>query len=948
MGLGGRDRRSGSNAERARLRVTRAIKAAIQQAFAQDTSLGLLLEECIKTGTYCSYRPGDAPVDWQFSAGAPATMSADKDPRRSIPVATIQPEFSEKTPFVGRQSELGLLSSCLDDVQAGRGRLVLVGGAAGVGKTRLAVEIAKHALARGMPVLVGHCDDREDPLAYGPFVEIIETALSRAPSHEVFRELLGRNAPDVARAVPQLRRVMPDLLPSGELPSDQSRHLMFRGIAEFASRYGSQRSFVVRLEDLHWADEASLMLLTFLAQRIATTPVLILGTYRDLEMKLDRPLAKALEDLIRSHSVLQIKLEGLSEEAVAEMLRGLSGFELSDRVVSLFYSETEGNPFFVEELFQHLVEQGQLTSSVESQQTLEITDTAVPDSVRLVIGRRLERLEETTRRVLRVAAIVGRSFSFELLETSSRAVEAEPLLNALEEAEEFGLIQSIPGHQDAVYRFSHELIRQAVIRELSHARYQRLHLQVADAIENLYQGQLGDHTSDLAHHLWQAGSSAPPSRTVHFLATAAKQEIGQNAFESALRHLRNARELIKKLPESAERGLRELDIQIDYGNALVVSKGNYAPEVGEAYQRARELSHKFADRELQRFSVAFGLWMFHIARGEHVIARSFAEEMLVMAQCGQDHGLLAGAYSVLGNSQFFMGQFAAAHSSYQQGLVHYDPDQHRKLARVFGQDAGLSCLCYDAMALWILGFPDQAAKKAEDALAFARGVKEPYDLAWCSAQLAMYFQLRLELDRAEAVVEEGLAVAVKHEFSQPQTALRLYRFIGLTLQGKTNREMVTGLGGKGKAPYELAGTWGRGTVAEALIHGGRIDAGAVMLGEAREMMERNEERYFETEIDRVEGVLALKRAETCEPREREVLTDQAERCFLRALHTAREQNAKIFELRAAASLGRLMIRQDKLAEAAALVKDVYDWFSEGFDSYELVAARAILRDAHSV
>jgi len=808
VGLSGRDRRSGSNAERARLSVRGAIKAAIQQVSAQDKSLGLLLQRCVKTGTFCSYSPGDASVDWQFSAGDSATISPEKGPERSLGDATIQAEFFEKTPFVGRGTELGLLSSCLDEVQAGRGRLVLVGGAAGVGKTRLAVEIARQAIARGMPVLAGHCNDREDPLAYGPFVEIIETALSRASTQEAFRELLGRNAPDVARAVPQLRRVMPDLLPSGELPSNQSRHLMFRGIAEFVSRYASQRPFFVLLEDIHWADEASLMLLTFLAQRIVTTPVLILATYRDFEVKPDRPLAKALEDLIRSHAVLQIKLEGLSEQAVAEMLRGLSGYELSDRVLGLFYSETEGNPFFVEELFQHLVEQGQLTSSAQSQQTLEITDTTVPNSVRLIIGRRLARLREVTRKVLRVAAIIGRSFSFELLESSSQAVEAETLLTALEEAEDFGLIQSTPGHQDAKYRFSHELNRQAVIRELSPARCQRLHLQVADAIEDLYQGQLEDHTSDLAHHLWQAGSSAPPARTVHFLAMAAKQEIAQNAFESALRHLRNARELLKKLPDSPERGLRELDIQIDYGNALVVSKGNYAPEVGEAYKRARDLSHKFADRELQRFSVAFGLWMFHISRGEHIIARSFAEEMLEMAERAEDDGLLAGAYSVLGNSQFFMGQFAAAHSSYEQGFARYDQDKHRKLARVFGQDAGLSCLCYDAMALWILGFPDNAAKKAEDALAFARHVKEPYDLAWCSGQLAMYFQLRLDLQRAEAVVDEGLALAEKYQFSQPQTALKLYRFIGLTLQGKTNREIVTGLGGKGKAPYELAGTWG--------------------------------------------------------------------------------------------------------------------------------------------
>ena len=944
VGLGGRDRRAASSSERARLAVTRAIKVAIQRASAQHAPLGRLLQLCIKTGTFCSYTTSsDTAVDWQFSVADLGMTSVGKSTDSSTPrESALRPsELSEKTLFVGRQKECSLLTSCLDEVASRRGRIAMIGGAAGVGKSRLAREVAKEAERLGMYVLVGNCHDREDPLAYGPFVEIIETALSRAPSTEAFRELLGHNAPDVALVVPQLRRVMPDLVSSTEMPPEQSRHLMFTGIAEFVARFAAQRATVLLLEDLHWADEATLMLLTFLAPRLASTPVLILGTYRDFAVQPDRPLTKALEDLMHSHAMQEIGLEGLSQEAVAEMLQGISGREMPSPVVSLIYSETEGNPFFVEELFKHLVEQGKFAGGDQPEQALAKTDITVPDSVRLVIGRRVASVSDAAQKALGVAAVIGRSFAFDLLEASNQGASAESLLDALDEAEAAGLIQSTPNVQEAEYQFSHELICQAVLSGLSVPRRQRLHLQVADAIGHLYEGHLEEHTSDLAHHLWQAGSSAQPARTIHFLAMAAKQEITQNAFESALSHLRSARELLTKLPDSAERGLRELDLQVDYSHALVVSKGHYAPEVGDAYRRARELSHQFADSDLLSFSIAFGLWMFHIGRGEHVIARSYADEMLEMAERRTDEGMLAGAYSVLGNSQFYMGEFAAAHSSFEHGLTHYDPLEHRRLARMFGQNAGLSCQCYDSMALWILGFPNQAERRAEDAIAFARR-GEPYDLGWCLSQLAMYFQLRLDLQRAEAIVEEGLALSAKHEFNQHLTALRLFRFIGLSLQGKTSREMVAGLRGEGKAPYELGGTWGRGAVAGALVVAGRVGAAAAVLKQAWEMMERNEERYFEAEIYRIDGEIFLKRAESCDPKEQEAAMTHAEQSFRKALDTARKQGAKLFELRAAVSLGRLMISRGELSETAVLVQGVYDWFTEGFDSPELMAARAML------
>jgi hypothetical protein len=957
VGLGGRDRRAGSAAERARLSVTRAIRGALQKISEHNSELGATLETSIRTGSFCSYVPDfRTNLAWRFSLEPPDSFEPERpstldDARKTVffkgETGLLQ-SFARGTSFVGRELEIDILRHVLGKSVSGEGRIVLISGCAGVGKTRLAAEIGVEASKHGTLTLVGNCYDREDSVPFLPFVEILEAALARAHSPESFREIIGSNASEIARLLPELRRLFPDIPPPLDLSPEQSRRVLFNAVADFFGRLATEQTLLLFFDDLHWADEGTLSLLNHLARSVAQLPVAIAGAYRDTETDAARPLAKALDELIHLQVVHRIHLTGLQKDAASAMVRALSGRDVPEYLADLIFKETEGNPFFIEELYRHLDEDGKLYDSAgEFRLDLRSDEIDVPRSVRLVIDRRLARLSSEAQKILSTAGIIGRSFTFGLLEAST-GIEAEGLLDRVEEAERTGLINSAVEYPEAKFYFSHELVRRATIDTLSSARRQRIHLNVANAIERLYSDTLEDHVQDLVHHLWQAGSQAQVAKTIHFLTIAAKQEVTQNAFDGVLRHLKNAQELLKKLPDLAERKLRELDIQIDYANALVVTKGNYAPEVGEAYERARKLSVVFPDRNLQSFSVTFGLWMFHISKGHHLVARRYAEEALSIAMRANDDGLLAGAYSILGNSQFYMGEFAAAHSSYEKGLAHYDARKHRRLARTFGQDAGLSCLCYDAMALWMLGFPDQAAKKAEEAMSLARGFQELFDIAWCTGQLAMYYLLRLDLQRAHAVIDEGLPIAENHQFSQSRTALRLMRFIGLTLQGKTDSRMVAGLQGGGKAPYELAGTWGRAAVAQGLLASGRTDAAPLMLNQARDMMERNQERYFEAEIDRIQGETSWMQAESCGLEEKAAALIGAEKRFLKALHTARAQEAKMLELRAATSLGRLMIGAGKAAEAAALVKGVYDWFTEGFDSPELVAARAMLDGVESV
>jgi tetratricopeptide (TPR) repeat protein len=455
---------------------------------------------------------------------------------------------------VGRESERAELRRCLDQVGRGQGALVMIGGEPGVGKTRLAEELLLEARQRGLLSLTGHCNEMEGAPPYIPFVEILE-ATARIVPREAFREALGDAAPEVAKLMPELRRLFPDIAAPLELPPEQERRYLFNSVQEFLERAARVQPLFLVWEDLHWGDDATLLLLQHIAQRLHEMPVLIVGTYRDVELDVARPLARALRELTRQRLTERLTLKRLPEEDVSAMLRALSGQEPPDALVQVVYRETEGNPFFVEEVFQHLAEEGKLFDAEGRWQSdLRVSELDVPEGVRLVIGQRLERVCPECRRVLTTAAVIGRGFSFELLEGLGD-VEADALLDAVDEAERAHLITSTADGPEARFTFAHELIRQTLVSGLSLPRRQRRHLRVAEAMERLYARALEEHATDLAYHLYQAGAAADPKKTVRYLALAGDQAMKAAAFEDALRHYERALSL---QPADDQRGRADL------------------------------------------------------------------------------------------------------------------------------------------------------------------------------------------------------------------------------------------------------------------------------------------------------------------------------------------------------------------------------------------------------
>jgi class 3 adenylate cyclase/tetratricopeptide (TPR) repeat protein len=443
-----------------------------------------------------------------------------------------------RTAFVGRTAERAMLSEALEQARLGVGSLVLIGGEAGVGKTRLTEELIAEARGKGMFTGLGRCYDMEGPPPYLPFVEVVDYFARVAPEAN-FRAALGDAAPEVARLAPRIRRLIPDLGEPLSLPPEQARHLMFESFVDFVARGAAIQPLLVVLEDLHWADDSSCLLLEHVAHRLPEMAVLVLATYRDVELSPEMPLSRGLERLGRGRVGRRLSLARFGQNDVQAMLQALGGKKPPDGLVKVIFDETEGVPYFIEEVFRHLLEEGRLFDERgEWRSDVQFGEVEVPESVRLVIGRRLERVSEATRQVLVQAAALGKDFTYPFLARLAGGDEDE-LLDAIEEAERAHLLQSNEG-KNPRFMFGHEQIRQTLLGGLSFPRRQRLHLRVADTIEEMYSDSLDEHLADLAYHLSHARES---SRAIHYLKQAGERAAEGYASREALDYFDRALDL---------------------------------------------------------------------------------------------------------------------------------------------------------------------------------------------------------------------------------------------------------------------------------------------------------------------------------------------------------------------------------------------------------------------
>jgi hypothetical protein len=560
VGLGGRNRRAASASERARQSITKSIKSVLERIAQSDAQLGDLFSRCIRTGFFCSYQPDpDFPMVWDFAPTHASSTSEPADPpgtngdltatraghskhhsqMRPVVLEAFPFSLAERTAFVGRESEGSAIRTVIDRALTGQGSLIMLWGGSGVGKTRLAMEMTEYASRIGFRCAVGRCYEGEEPLPYHPCVEIIESNLAKSKSLDDYLRQWGGDVALLAQIAPSLRRSFPEIPEPLELPPAQQRRYIFQSVSEALSRSALKHPQLYVFEELHWADDSTLALLIHLANRVTQLPVVIIGTYRS-ECSEDNPaLGKALEELIRM-GIRPLKLSGLSLDAVEQMITGLSGRPAPQSLVSRIFGQSQGNPFFVEELYRHLIEDGQVFDAAGQFRTdIEIDESDVPENVRLIIGRRLERFDDNEKLLLAAAAVIGRSFSFQLL-TGVSLIDVDELFAVIEKAQQMGIIVPSSQGPEKPFIFAHELVRQTLLAGISAPRQQQLHASVADAINVVYPDAVDERAGEIADHLLKAGSFADRHRLVRWLTRAGKSALEVAAFREAGQRFRSA------------------------------------------------------------------------------------------------------------------------------------------------------------------------------------------------------------------------------------------------------------------------------------------------------------------------------------------------------------------------------------------------------------------------
>jgi predicted ATPase len=662
----------------------------------------------------------------------------------------------------------------------------------------------------------------------------------------------------------------------------------------------------------------------------------------------------------------QLRLTPLGREEAEELLTALLGPDPSLTALrQLILEKTEGTPFFMEEVVQTLREEGVLSAdlAIEARRAVPIpTALHIPTTVQGVLAARIDRLTTEEKARLQHLAVIGREFPLGLVRQVVTQPEEElyRLLSSLQSKE---FLYEQPAFPEPEYIFKHALTQEVAYSSLLMERRRVLHERTAQVIEALFHSRLEDHYSELAHHYTRSGNT---QKAVEYLQLAGQQAVQRSANTEAVHHLTTALELLKTLPDTPERAQQELTLQITLGVPLIATKGWAAPEAERAYARAQELCQQIGETP-QLFSVLFGLWLVYLLRAELQAARALAEQMLRLAQNGQDSSLFLLAHFALGNVLFWLGELGPARKHLEQGIALYDPQSHRALAFLYGVDPGVYCLSYAVWGRWPLGYPDQALKRGQEAIALAQELSHPHSLVFALNFTATAHLLRREgraaQERAEAVIalatEQGLPDWVAWGTTQ--------RGWALAEQGQLEEgiaQLQQGLAVSRATGAELLRLWLLAPLAEAYGKKGQPEEGLRVVAEAIFAVHKNQVRHYEAELLRLKGELTLQSqtslgqvsdkspasqnksedTSTQHPTPSTQAKAEAEACFHKALEVSRSQQAKSLELRAAISLARLWQQQGKKDEARQMLTEIYDWFTEGFETKDLQEAKELLEE----
>jgi class 3 adenylate cyclase/predicted ATPase len=837
------------------------------------------------------------------------------------------------TKFVGRERELQQLARALELARGGHGQIVAVVAEAGTGKSRLFYEF-KATLPADCKVLEAYSVSHGKASAWLPVLELLrgyfgiqlqDDPATRREKVRAALTALDPALPDTESYLFALLAIAESPEPLAQMDPQIKRKRTMEVLKRIALRESLKQPVVIIFEDLHWIDDQTQALLDLLADGIANSRVLMLMNYRP----------EYRHEWGNKSYYTQLRLDPLGRESTEEVLAALLGnaVELAP-LKRLVAEKTGGNPFFIEEMVQAMYDQGAILRNGEVKGARPLAQLRLPPTVQGILASRIDRLGVEEKELLQTMAVMGRESSVALIRkiASYGDGELEQMLSALQAGE---FIYEQPAFPDAEYAFKHALTQKVAYASILIERRKLLHESAGDAIESLYAGRLEECCEVLAHHY---SCSANTWKAVRYLHLAGQQAMRRSAHSQGIDQFHSSLELLQTLPISSEHIEQEIVLQIDMGIALGQAKGYSSLEAGEAFVRARELCQQFADTP-RIVDVLWGLWYFYFARAEHQAARDIAEQCMAVARRLQKQALLVQASSILGGSQLLIGDLTASGESLEYTIRRYDSQLHGRLALRYGQDPKVSALCPMALVYWHLGYPDQAMESVHQGLNLARALSDRYCQTFAHGFVGWIHLYRGEARLAEESAEAAISLSIEHGFPLWLGWGKITKGRALAELGKPDDGIdliYQGLGVLQSSESELQLTFFLALLAQTQQELGLTQQRLATLHNALKKVGKTGERYYEPELYRLRGELLLKSGDA---HAAEVRT-----CYERALELAREQNAKSWELRATISLARLLDTQGRRDEALTMLSEIYNWFTEGFDTADLKEARALLEE----
>lgn len=843
------------------------------------------------------------------------------------------PRLAQMTPFVNRETEVALLLDRWGLVREGEGQLILVSGEPGIGKSRIVLTLQDRIADEAHSVVRYHCSPFHRNSALHPIIEQISRAakLDRQDADErklaklesLFEQIGLERDKFIPVLAPLLSIPTEGRYPQLDLSPQRQKETTLTTLVDALEAYASRQPLLVVFQDVHWIDPTSREFLDLLVARVPNLPILVLVNFRP-EFVPAWPSHRCATFL---------SLNRLNTRACTELVLNITrGKALPESVIDQFISKTDGVPLFVEELTKTVLNTG-LLQELENAYVMKgpLPPRAIPSTIQDSLMARLDQLGPH-KELAQVGSVIGRKFSYELMAAITSLEEAK-LQEALQGLVDSELVFSRGANLDIQYTFKHALVRDAAYESLLFSKRKELHGRIATTIETRFPETVEDNPQILAHHFSEAGQIPT---AVQYWLKAAESASARSADVEAANHLNAGLESLNSLPETPERDTLELELRIPLGAALIAIKGAGSPEVESTYARALELCEELPQTPLH-FAALWGWWRISM---DFQTGRERADRLLRLAENLDNPDLLLQAHHCLWATTFNLGDQTATRQHIGEGLKLYDEHRHRSHASIYGgHDARVCALGEAALALWLLGYPDQALTRVHQAVASANALKHAGSRLHAMDISVMLHRYLQDVETVRENAEAMIAFSEEKGFPDHLAKGRIFKGWADVLLDKSES-------GLEELHLGIAAQRAIGTKEDFPVYFDMMAVACQVLGQAERglselahgfaLAEASGIHYWDAELYRRKGTLLLA-----------ISSDnaaEAEACYLKALEISRRQSTKSLELRSATDLSRLWHGQNRTKDARELLSSVFSWFTEGTGTPDLIEALDLLEN----